>query len=249
MSHNPIELQEGAFVISDAHYSHQRGELLDFVKKIHSKDIFTTQLILMGDIFDALFGGIDFTYKQNQELIHLINEISLEMEVIYLEGNHDFNLSKIFPHSKVVSVKKQPVLAHCHSQRVYLSHGDFDGTFLYKLYTAFIRNPFILFILKYLDSTFNHFILKNLDAHLAKKDDCNKFEGFREFIRKRMSGRFECDYFIEGHFHQNSSFRVDGYKYINLAAFACNQRYFIIKYSKGNINLLQKRFSKEKYNG
>jgi len=127
-----------------------------------------------------------------------------------------------------------------------LSHGDFDGAFFYRLYTALIRNPYILFILKYLDSTFNHFILKNLDVHLAKKDDCNKFEGFREFIQSRLSGRFECDYFIEGHFHQNSSFIVDKYKYINLAAFACNQRYFIIEYSKDNAILLQKRFSKEK---
>ena len=246
MSHNSIELQEGAFVISDAHYSHQRGELLDFIKKIHSKQLITTQLILMGDVFDALFGGIDFTYKENQELIELINEISLEMEVIYLEGNHDFNLSKIFPHSKVYTIGQQPVFAYYRNTRVCLAHGDFDGAFFYRLYTALIRNSFILFILKYLDFTFNHFILKNLDTHLAKKDDCNKFEGFKEFIRKRLSARFECDYFIEGHFHQNSSFMVDKYNYINLAAFACNQRYFIIEYSKGNMVLLQKRFSKEK---
>jgi len=106
MFHNTIELQEGAFIISDAHYSHQRGELLDFIKEIQSKQLVITQLILMGDIFDALFGGIDFTYKVNQELIDLINKISLEIDVIYLEGNHDFNLSKIFPHCKVYSIQE-----------------------------------------------------------------------------------------------------------------------------------------------
>ncbi|MDQ7069043.1 MAG: hypothetical protein Q9M40_14350 [Sulfurimonas sp.] len=68
MSHN-IELQEGALLISDAHYSSSRPELLSLIKDIHSKKIPTTQLILMGDIFDALFGEVPTTQEKNREMI------------------------------------------------------------------------------------------------------------------------------------------------------------------------------------
>jgi len=118
-----------------------------------------------------------------------------------------------------------------------LAHGDFDGNFAYKIYTFLIRNPFILFILRYIDSFNNHYILKNLDNHLDKKDDCKKFSGFRKFIEKRLVNKFKCDYFIEGHFHQNKTIKYKKFVYINLGAFACNQRYFIVKFSK-NIEVL-----------
>ncbi|WP_457744400.1 UDP-2,3-diacylglucosamine diphosphatase [Sulfurimonas sp.] len=246
MYHKKPEILEGAFVISDAHYSLERPELLQFIRAIDSKKLCPPQLIFMGDIFDTLFGGIPYTYKDNQELIDLINEISLEIEVIYLEGNHDFNLCKLFVNAVVYPIQQQPVLASYKNKKVYLAHGDFDGETFYKLYTAWIRNPFTLFVLKYIDLIFNHFILKKLDAYLAKKDDCKKFRGFKEFIQRRFEGRFKSDYFIEGHFHQNEFFRTKEFNYINLGAFACNQRYFIIEYSKDNSILREKKFSKEK---
>jgi UDP-2,3-diacylglucosamine hydrolase len=246
MSHKNIELKEGAFVVSDAHFSPSRPELLDFIKAIYSKQLQPTQLIFMGDIFDTLFGGINFTYIQNNEMIKLINEISQEIEVIYLEGNHDFNLKNLFPNAVVYPIGTQPVLASYKDKKVYLAHGDFDGAPFYKLYTAFIRNPFVLFILKYIDIISNHAILKYVDNHLEKKEDCNEFTGFETFIKNRFAKRFVADYFIEGHFHQNRSFYIDKMFYINLAAFACNQRYFIIKYSKDKNIVEEKIFSKGK---
>ena len=246
MSRKPLELKEGAFIVSDAHYSHRREEFLDFIKAIYKKELLPTQLILMGDIFDALFGGIDYTYAENQEIITLLDAISKEIEVIYLEGNHDFNLTKLLPNAALFSIKNQPLKATLCDKTLYLAHGDFDGTDFYKAYTSFIRNPFILFILKYIDILFNHAILKYVERHLNKKDDCKRLNGFREFITERLRGRFACDFFIEGHFHQNCSFGVDGFEYINLAAFACNQSYFIIKYSNSNTVLVEQKFSRGK---
>ena len=246
MSHNALVLKEGAFVVSDAHYSHRREELLAFIKDVYNKKFMPTQLIFMGDIFDALFGSIDYTCAENEEMLKLLNEISKEIELIYLEGNHDFNLTKLLPNATIFTIKQQPVKAILEDKTIYLAHGDFDGDLLYKIYTLLIRNPLILFILKYIDIIFNHAILKYVEKHLGKKNDCNKFSGFRKFITNRLSGRFMCDFFIEGHFHQNVSFSVNGFKYINLAAFACNQRYFIIKYSNNNIVLVEQKFSKGK---
>jgi UDP-2,3-diacylglucosamine hydrolase len=237
MSHK-IELKEGAFIIADAHYSHLRPKLLAFIKDIYLKKFQPTQLILMGDIFDALFGLVPYTSKINQEIIELLNKISLEIELIYLEGNHDFNLKNIFPHAKVFPISKQPVACGFNGKKLYFAHGDLNGAPIYQIYTSIIRNKIVLSILSIIDLLSNHAILRKLDNYLAKKDDCNKFRGFEKFIFNRLDGKFKCDYFIEGHFHQNKMVTFENFTYINLGAFACNQRFFIVK-SNEDVELLQ----------
>ena len=229
MSHSQVLIKEGAFIISDAHYSSLRPQLLSLIQDIHSQKLKPTQLILMGDIFDALFGGVKYTHELNSEIIKLLNAIALKIQIIYLEGNHDFNLKDIFPNFKIYPISKQPVEALFENKKVYLAHGDFDGGAGYLLYTSIIRSPFVLFILKTIDNLTSHSILKKLDNYLSKKDDCKDLETFENFIIKRLNTRYKCDYFIEGHFHQNKQFKVHDFEYINLGAFACNQRYFIVK--------------------
>ena len=239
-----MEILEGAFVVADAHYSHQRPQLLNFIKDIHSKKLCPTQLILMGDIFDALFGGVPYTQKVNQEAVKLLNEISLDIEMIYLEGNHDFNLKKIFPNAKVFPISKQPVICRYDNKKLLLAHGDIESDLGYKIYTLFIRNPIVLSILTLFDSISGHYILKKLDNYLSKKDDCKEFTGLREYMSKRLENKYSCDYFIEGHFHQNKSIEFENFIYINLGVFACNQRYFIVKSSKDIVLLEEKKFFK-----
>ncbi|MEA1892925.1 MAG: metallophosphoesterase [Campylobacterota bacterium] len=242
-----IEIKEGAFFISDAHYSHKRPELLELIKAIHVDKLSPTQIIFMGDIFDALFGGVDFTLQTNQEMVALINDISKKIEVIYLEGNHDFNLVKIFPHVEVFTISQQPVKCSFNNQIVYLAHGDFGSDLGYRTYTSLIRNPFVLSVLGFIDSITKHYILNNLDKYLSKKDDCAEFRGFESYISKRVENSFKCDYFVEGHFHQNKTINFDNFIYINLAAFACNQRYFIVKSLK-DVELLEENIFSEEAN-
>ena len=243
MSHN-IELLAGACIISDAHYSNLRPELLLFIKEIESGKIKVTQLLLMGDIFDTLFGEVSFTHDLNSELIDSLNLISQNIELIYLEGNHDFNLQNIFPKAKVYSLTNQPLICSYNNKKIALAHGDFDLGFIYKTYSFLIRNSFILWILGLIDQITDHSIIKKLDKHLSKKDDCKEFIGFKKYVQSRSLELYKCDYFIEGHYHQNSSFTFTQYKYINLAAFACNQRYFIVKSIKDN-ELLEENSYKE----
>ena len=244
MSHN-IEIKEGAFIIADAHYSHKREELFPLIEDIHSKKLQPTQLILMGDIFDALFGSVTHTLDNNANIVKLINDISESIEVIYLEGNHDFNLKDIFVKAKVFTIQNQPIICTYEDKTVCLAHGDFNGDFFYRLYVSLIRNPSLLRILNSIDNSIDHYILKKLDNYLNKKDDCNEFTGFREYIEKRLSDRVTCDYFIEGHFHQNRSLEFENFRYINLGAFACNQRYFIVKSLQDKELLEENIFSKE----
>ena len=239
-----IEIKEGAFVIADAHYSHIRPELLSLIEDIHSKKLQPSQLILMGDIFDALFGSITYTLETNTYIVSLINEISEQLEVIYLEGNHDFNLKDVFPKAKVFTIQNQPIICTYEDKTVCLAHGDFTGDFFYRVYTSLIRNPSVLKVLNSFDNMINHYILKKLDSYLSKKDDCKEFTGFEEYMKKRLVDRITCDYFIEGHYHQNRSLEFENFRYINLGAFACNQRYFTVKSSQDRELLEENIFSK-----
>ena len=245
MSHNKIEIKEGAYIISDAHYSSQRLELYFLIKDIHSQKIFPTQLLLFGDIFDALFGNVPRTCENNQEMISMMNDISQRIEVIYLEGNHDFNLKKIFPFAQVFTIKEQPVQAIYKDKNILLAHGDFGEDIGYKIYTSLIRNRFLLTVFNAINDLLGNVILNKLDLYLSKKDDCNEFTGFRKYISKRLENKYTCDYFIEGHFHQNKIINFDNFTYINLAAFACNQRYFIVESSNDKKILQEYGFHKE----
>ena len=245
MSHN-FEIKEGAFIISDAHYSTHRPQLKELFEDIDSKRLQPSQLILMGDIFDTLFGPIPYTLHHNKKMIDLLNSIAQKIEVLYLEGNHDFCLDTVFKNIKIVPLSLQPLTCKYKSKTVLLAHGDFGEDVGYKIYTSIIRNRFILALLKYIDIFGNHFILKKLDIYLQKKEDCNQFATFKEYITARLGKRFShsCDYFIEGHFHQNKSFVVEDFIYFNLAAFACNQRYFIVQSSQEEL-ILEVKISKE----
>ncbi len=227
MSLKPFKLLEGAIFLSDAHYSFKHKELVAFLKAIRSQEIQTPQLIFMGDIFDLLFGGIAKTIERNQEAVELINTLSDNIEIIYLEGNHDFNLASIFPGVKIFSIKEQPVLCEHKGESVALAHGDFNAPFGYRLYTAVIRNPVVLKILSFVNSVGKEFILNALDAKLARKDDCQKMPSFEDYITKHLAKVKLEQYalFIEGHHHQDLSFEIDGCTYVNLPAFACGAGY------------------------
>lgn len=245
MYHNPIQIKDGAYIISDAHFSPSRPELFDLIKDIHSKKITPTQLLLFGDVFDTLFGSVARSIEVNQEMVSMLNDISQEIELVYLEGNHDFNLKYIFPYARVFPIAKQPLSCEYKGKKVFVAHGDFAEGTGYKIYTSMIRNRFLLPVFNLINTILGNIILEKLDVYLGKKEDCNEFTGFRKYISSRLENKYECDYFIEGHFHQNKIIRFNSFEYINLAAFACNQRYFVVESSKDKLFLREMSFSKE----
>ncbi len=243
----PLILHEGAIFIADAHYSHQRPQLLDFLKAVASGKIKTTQLIFMGDIFDQLFGGIPYTVERNVEAVATIRQIEKQTEVIYLEGNHDFQLASIFDNMRIFPIEEQPVRCSYEGITAMLAHGDFGAGPLYRLYTGLIRNKALLWGLRWFDQFTGHSIINWVDAHNAKKEDCNDFTGFEAYVKHHLADvdLNGTDYFIEGHHHQNYSFKVGRTTYINLAAFACNQRYFKLKSLQTQPRLQEIIFGKE----
>jgi UDP-2,3-diacylglucosamine hydrolase len=221
------KIQDGAIFIADAHYSKNRLELKKLLTQIKLGELQITQLFLMGDVFDFLCDELDYFQDINSDIIELINEISFDIKVVYLEGNHDFNITKTFKKVEVIARESQPVVFEVDDKKIALSHGDIFTPKGYDIYCAIIRNRTLAKFVNLID--INNWFSKWLENWLGNKHKDYKFENFEEFASKRIEAYkdVECHYIIEGHFHQGKSYG----KYINIPALLENQ-YLVYKDGK-----------------
>ncbi|MDR0762608.1 MAG: UDP-2,3-diacylglucosamine diphosphatase [Campylobacteraceae bacterium] len=221
-----LKIKDGALFVADAHENGKNRTLFSkLLRRINSGEANVTQLFLMGDMFDLLVGGNKTTQLLFQDEIACLEEIGLKIDVFYFEGNHDFNLSKVFSNVKVIPLKKQPIMFENKCGSFWLAHGDLGGGFRYRLYTALIRNPFLVTILNLFDSKglISYSILKKLE----KKELCIKIENFENIAANKVLFYSECDFIVEGHYHQDKSFISKKCTYVNLGAFACGGKVYM----------------------
>ncbi|MBD3808375.1 MAG: UDP-2,3-diacylglucosamine diphosphatase [Epsilonproteobacteria bacterium] len=222
MSHN-IEIKEGAIFIADAHYPHHGDEFLELLHKLDKGEIAASQLFLMGDIFDLLFGYNDYILTFCNEAVSLLRKLSKTIEIHYFEGNHDFCLKDVFSDMHVYSRDEQPIAMKMGEKKVSLSHGDkYDAGFGYEVYCKLLRNKITLNILK----SFEKKIIDHQMNALKAKIICRKMSNFEQKAEAIMSHYPEyLDMVIEGHFHQ----AVKIGKYISLPSLACQKMYAVIQ--------------------
>lgn len=240
-------LQPGAFLVTDSHCAPWREEFFSFLQSIERGELKTSQLILMGDNFDLLFGPVSQTHSLNSPYIELLNRLSKTIEIIYLEGNHDFALQNLFPSIRVVPREHQPLRMRFGAQSVLLSHGDIYAGRGYGVYTFVIRNRIILKTLNWINEIAKGWIIEALSKKMILKLHCKKIEDFDQIVKKRIAryGLNSIDWIIEGHFHQNRIFREGGQTYFNLGAFACNERYFVVESKQDELHIAEAEYSKE----
>ncbi len=224
MSHKySIEIVDDAIFVADSHFNKNRQQLKIFLEQLSNNILKTTQLFLMGDMFDFLSSQIKYFVVQNQEIINLLNNLSNTIDIIYLEGNHDYNLSSLFPNILVISRQNQPLYCTYQTKKVAISHGDIFTPFGYNLYTSIIRNKLFLNFLNIID--INNWLTKKIDNWLLQKDICNECNNFEQFSKYRISlYPKDIDFVIEGHFHYGKQTN----KYINTPSLSCSNKYYSI---------------------
>ena len=220
-----LSIKNDAIFVADAHFNKKNREFLTFLKKVESNEIITKQLFLMGDIFDFISGESKYFIQQNSDVINLLNKLSKDIEIIYLEGNHDYNLKIIFPNMEVIKRENQPLLAKLNDKTIALSHGDNFINWKYDLYCKFIRNTVFLRFMNFID--INFFISKKIEEALVKKNICHTIRNFEEIVSKRVKN-YDADIIIEGHYHQGNSYFLDEKMYINVPSLCCQKEYIKI---------------------
>jgi len=217
----PKEIKENALFIADAHYPNHGNEFLKILKDLENGIIETPQLFLMGDIFDLLFGYNEYIKTFSQEAIRLLQTLSKDIEIHYMEGNHDFCLKEIFPSIKVYNREEQPVQFKLNNQTVYLAHGDLHKTgFVYDLYCKILRNRTTLTLLRPWEKEIIDHRLKRLKA----KNICKEFIEYQKRFDAIIKQYPKNSLIIEGHFHQGVIYK----NYISLPSLACQKKIGII---------------------
>ena len=217
-----IEILENSLFIADSHYPHHGDAFLKLLEKLDNNELHTSQLFLMGDNFDLLFGYNDYIKTFSSEAIELLQKLSTKMEIHYFEGNHDFCLKELFPHMKVYSREEQPIVFTLGEKKVAISHGDKYVTgFGYDLYCKVLRNKSLLTVLK----PFEKSIIDHRMEKLSQKSICHPFNDFETRVEQILEHYQEVDLVIEGHFHQA---KILG-KYISLPSQACQNKIAVIE--------------------
>jgi len=213
-------IKDGAIFIADSHYNSKQTILFKLLEQIKSNQIKPSQIYLMGDIFDFLCQEIIYFKNLNFKIIELINSLSKDIEIIYFEGNHDFNLKNIFPNILTIPREQQPVKFIQNKQTIALSHGDIFTPTGYNVFSTIFRSHLFLSFLNFID--INSFLSKRSEKKLKEKKICSKQKDFNIFIEKRIKN-YNVDLIIEGHFHQGHL----SSKYINIPSLCCDNNYMV----------------------
>ena len=238
-----IVVKSGAIFIADSHENENRESFWHFLCALKSGEIKTPQLFLMGDMFDFLAGECEFFVKFYERYIHTIDELGEEMEIYYFEGNHDFNLARLFKNVKAYPIGAQPVnfASEC-GQSVLIAHGDIFLPFVVKYALRFLRVKVFLKTMNFFDKFLNFRFSKRILNKLKQKILDYKIPNFKNLVEAKMrqyNAFYQADVVIEGHYHQGEQYTIGKQKYINIPSFACEQSYFVVEYDQ-NIKFARK---------
>lgn len=195
----------------------------------------------MGDIFDLLIGEISATHEFAKPYIELLEELALRIEIIYLEGNHDFNLAYFFQRVKIFNLQKQPIKLHISKGNISalnpsfikLAHGDIFLPRLLQFTLKSLRNHYLLIFLNFLNIITRNFISKKILQNQNKKNLFYPIKDFENLAKKRYERYENLGFWVcEGHYHQNHQINEENIKYFNLASFAYKRSFFVVEYQQ-----------------
>lgn len=224
--------------ISDIHIKYPGDEgqalLLKFLQ--HPLVQQADYVALLGDIFDLMCGPHAIYLEQFASIFQALDSL-LErgIKIIYIEGNHDLHLKKLFqkkwPQGGILITQAEMIL-NDQETRYYLSHGDdheVDNP-SYQKYKRIIFSAPLRLVANYL------LPYKLLEYVGRKASQKSRKKGSKQFNEQLVKSRFRqgveinnpaADFIIGGHSHVRDEFTLSsGAIYLN-NGYALRERVFI----------------------
>ena len=210
-----LEIQNDAIFIADSHTQtnaqNRRDSLILALQKMCDSNATPSQIFLLGDISNILVGNLKSSVKSNEMLLNAIDSLSKKAQVLYFEGNHDFNLDSILPDVRKIPRKNQPLLATFGKKRVLIAHGDIFLDKKYEIYIKILSAKWTCKMLQMADfATFGwlyNFIEKKVQSKKIRflRESSAIYALMQSRIQKYKnyidSQNLKVDLVIEGHFH------------------------------------------------
>jgi len=178
------------------------------------------KLILLGDIFEDL--NFERLHKVDWELLSLISKISKKRKVIWVEGNHDQGLAKIFAGFTGSRVYKSYKWRYKNKKYLAIHGHQFDNFLVENALLSFLANQVYKFIqlLDFKDKRLSRFIKRKSKGWLRLSEKVAK----RALLFAKLKG---VDYVFCGHTHKALEERSGKIKYFNCGCWTDTPQSFI----------------------
>jgi UDP-2,3-diacylglucosamine pyrophosphatase LpxH len=199
------------YILSDIHLKPKdtrKKVLADFLKKAEGK------IILLGDIFDIWIGRNEEYTTEFSEIVNIIER--KKDSIIYVEGNHDFNL--VWLDDMGVRRARETEIILPNRKKIFLAHGDmYSGELMHRIYrkTVLSTEKLFKFITNgYFTKSVNKIgeILSNLSyrKNISPSTRGKRKEIFANMIKNAIdiAEKNQYDYVIFGHCHIPSLMKV-----------------------------------------
>jgi len=203
---NKLEITH-TIIISDLHLGSSVSQPAKVLKMLRGHSF--RKLILLGDIFDSL----DFRNLSQEaaDLINFIGEISKEKKVRWIEGNHDFGLSRIFGPLMGAKVYKEKYDWEYEGKKYLAIHGhQFDRFLVDNAIISSLATGLYNFIqrIDFEDKKISHFLKKTSKGWLRLSEKVS--DSAILYGKERRA-----DYVFCGHTHKAMHKIVNSINYYN----------------------------------
>jgi len=193
-------------IVSDIHLGSRVSRTSELLKLLKSYSF--KKLILLGDIFEHL--NFNNLTNEHWELLSYFKKISKDVEIIWIEGNHDVGLSKVMSNLVGLEVFKTYTWRYKGKKCLAIHGHQFD---------RFLSNNIIL---SYLATIFYAFIQKiDTDNQRMARFVKRKSKGWLRLSRKVANsavlyGKLRgAKYVFCGHTHQSAHLKKRKVEYYN----------------------------------
>ena len=201
--------------VGDAHFAFGDDERRErFIQFIKNNKASMTNLVIMGDLFDFWFGFSDLSSLMQEygSLIHLFQDVRNHgVKVMYLEGNHDFQIGSYIRDELGVEVHPCSAEIELNGSRVYLAHGDRATPGLTNKISSFLlKNGLTYKVISWLGPKFVINMAKKMSANSRRRGRQHASEvalSVRNFAVKKIAEGY--DTVIMAHTHIPEAMTVE----------------------------------------
>ncbi len=214
------------------------AELIEFLKGLEGVDC----LVILGDLFDFWIGRNRVAQTRYRVVLRALKRLAGRgVQIIYVEGNHDFSMGSFFTEEIGATLVGGEAVLTLDNHKFYLSHGDtVDMTEGYRRWRTFLRSPFFAFITAIVPSR----IVWTIAMRLSGRSRSSNTKGIeldnrlKNFAKDKIADG--ADMVVMGHSHKSGVHKLGTGTYANPGGWHGEKTYLV--YEKGKIRV--KRYKK-----
>ena len=194
--------------MADAHLNSETDEnyriLLKFLSELPGN---TDTLFILGDLFEFWIGYPEVPFTHYLPVLGLLEQLRENgVEIVYLEGNHDFHMGPFFEKTLKARIFSGPAGIDLDGKKVYLCHGDqINKTdYGYRMLRALLHNPVTRAVIPLVPPAAASFIAERMGRASRGNHQLRSIKwDYNAIMREFAAARFKEGYdaVIIGHFH------------------------------------------------